>query len=72
MMNTPVRVGQKVQFDPWDDIKGIGIKDVCSTVTGKIVAVYPAHKWFSVVYGNHRLRTSFKFSDIGNEVVILG
>lgn len=72
MMNTPVKVGQKVQFDPWNDLKGLGIKEVRSAVTGKVVAVYPAHMWFSVVYGKHRLRTSFKFCDIGDGVIVLG
>lgn len=67
-----VSVGQKAQFDPWDDIKGFGANEFRTTVTGTVVAVYPKHQWFSVVYGVHKLRTSFKFCDIGDGVELLG
>lgn len=67
-----VAVGQKVQFDPFDDIRGFASGDVRAIVTGTVVAVYPAHRWFSVVYGVHNLRTSFKFCDIGDGVEVLG
>lgn len=69
---TFVSVGQKVQFDPWDDLKGIGIKEVRKTVTGTILAVYTKHQWFLVEYGIHKMRTGFKFCDIGDGVKILG
>lgn len=67
-----VAVGQKVQFDPFADDKGFGIGEVRGNTTGTVIAVYPAHKWFSVVYGKHKTRTSFKFCDIGRRVKILG
>lgn len=69
---TFVSAGQKVQFNPWDDIKGVGNNDFCTTVTGTVLAIYPKHQWFSVVYGLHKLRTSFKFCDIGDGVKIIG
>lgn len=67
-----VAVGQKVQFDPFGGSKGTGIDDVRAIATGTVIAVYPAHKWFSVVYGKHKVRTSFKSCDIGKRVKILG
>lgn len=70
--NQRVAVGQKVQFDPFEGSKGTGIDDVRAIATGTVIAVYPAHKWFSVVYGKHKVRTSFKFCDIGKRVKILG
>lgn len=67
-----VAVGQKVQFDPFECIRGFASGDVRAIVTGTVVAVYPAHRWFSVVYVVHKLRTSFKFCDIGDGVEVLG
>lgn len=73
MMNKAlVAVGQKAQFDPWDGISGTGVKEFRKVVTGTVIAVYPEHKWFSVVYGVHKLRTSFKFCDIGDGVKVFG
>lgn len=73
MMNkAPVSVGQKVQFDPFNGIRGPASSEVRKIVTGTVIAVYPEHKWFSVVYGVHKLRTSFKFCDIGDGVKVLG
>lgn len=69
---TFVSVGQKVQFDPFNGIRGPASSEVRKIVTGPVIAVYPEHKWFSVVYGVHKLRTSFKFCDIGDGVKVLG
>ena len=69
---TFVSVGQKVQFDPFNGIRGPASSEVRKIVTGTVIAVYPEHKWFSVVYGVHKLRTSFKFCDIGDGVNVLG
>lgn len=69
---TFVSVGQKVQFDPFNGIRGPASSEVRKIVTGTVIAVYPEHKWFSVVYGVHKLRTSFKFCDIEDGVNVLG
>lgn len=69
---TIISIGQKVQFDPWEDIKGIGIKEVRKIVTGTVIAIYPKHQWFLVEYGEHKVRTGFKFCDIGDGVNVLG
>jgi hypothetical protein len=66
-----MRVGQKVRFDPFEGIKFADVTALRGGVTGKIVAIYPKHKWFSVEYGNKQ-RTSFKFSDVGSVVTLIG
>lgn len=73
MTKLPVAVCRKVQFDPFNGIRGPASSDVRKTVTGTVIAVYPAHKWFSVSYGRkYKVRTSFKFCDIGDGVEVLG
>lgn len=68
-----VAVGEKVQFDPFESITGFSSEDCKGNiVTGTIVMVNYAHKWFSVEYGNPKMRTSFKFCDIGEAVKICG
>lgn len=66
-----IEVGQKVRFDPFATIQGFGSEDNKGNfVIGTVVMVNEPHKWFSVKYG--KMRTSFKFSDIGEEVTICG
>lgn len=67
-----VVVGQKVRFDPFEDIQGFGVQEHRHEVTGKVVMVHYAHKWFSVEYGQHKQLTSFHFSDIGKQVKVCG
>ena len=63
-----IRTGMKVRFDPFLTIIGFGVDEMRHDVVGTVVAVYYEHKWFSVQYG--KLRTSFKFCDIGDTVHI--
>ena len=68
-----IQVGQKVRFDPYKNMKGFGVELVRGVkVTGTVVLINEHHKWFSVEYGNPKLRTSFKFSEIGSAVKICG
>lgn len=68
-----VEVGQKVWFDPFEVLTGFSSEDHKGTiVTGTVVLVNEEHKWFSVEYGNPKMRTSFKFCDIGKAVKICG
>lgn len=68
-----VEIGQKVRFDPFEQIVGFGAEDNRGkTVTGTVVLVNEEHKWFSVEYGNPKMRTSFKFCDIGKAVTVCG
>ena len=64
-----IRVGQRVKFDPTIDWYGCGDPSNRITVTGTVVMVNHKHEWFSVQYGD--FRTSFKFSQIGQEVKVL-
>ena len=66
-----MRVGQKVRFDPFEGARFADVTALRAKVTGTIVAIYPKHQWFSVEYGNKQ-RTSFKFSDIGSVVSLIG
>lgn len=67
-----VAVGQKVRFDPFACTVGIDIGYSRCEVTVRIVEVNDKHKWFSVEYGDPKMRTSFKFCDIGQAVKIVG
>lgn len=68
-----VKVGQKVRFDPFEEITGFGSNDNRGKyVTGTVVMVNEPHKWFLVEYGDPKARTSFKFCDIGERVRIVG
>lgn len=64
-----IKPGQKVRFDPTHYMTGFGISDYRCKVTGTVVMVNHDHRWFSVQYG--KLRTSFMFSQIGEDVKIL-
>ena len=66
-------VGDKVKFDPFIEFTGFGSdRHRGEIVTGTVVMVNYEHKWFSVEYGNPKLRTSFNFVDIGKEVKVCG
>ena len=67
-----VTVGEKVLFDPFAFTVGIDIGFSRGEVTGEIVEVHYEHKWFSVEYGEPKMRTSFNFCDIGSVVKIVG
>lgn len=71
-----VKVGQKVQFDPSRDIKGFASKDTKGVVvTGTVVYVNEPHQWFTAEYktaSGVKLRTAFKFCDIGKAVTVCG
>lgn len=59
-------LGRVAIFDPFQDDKG---KELSKKERGTIDYVNLKHSWFSVKYG--KLRTSFKFSEIGKKVKIL-
>ena len=72
MAKKRIAPGRKVQFDPFETAVGYGIDAIRGLVTGTIVKVYPEHQWFSVVYGEDKQRTSFKFCDVGERVKFVG
>jgi hypothetical protein len=70
-----VVVGDKVRFDPFYEITGFGSSDNRGKVVkGTVVFVHYEHKWFSVEYDcdGVKQRTSFKFSQLGEDVKICG
>lgn len=72
MAKNVINEGQKVRFDPFANVVGLGVDACRGEVVGTVVKVYREHKWFSVVYGNPKLRTSFNFADIGKTVFEVG
>ena len=64
-----VKVGQKARFAPLAYVQSFGSNDCRGKyVTGTVVYVNEQNQWFSVEYNNPKLRTSFKFSQIGTDV----
>ena len=68
MQKTTVELGQKVYFDPFQDVANVyGAEHLRgSVVEGTVDSINRKARWFSVVYG--KLRTSFFFGDIGKLV----
>lgn len=70
-----VVVGDTVRFDPLEFITGFASEDSKGKlVTGTVVFVNYAHKWFSIEYdsGGVKQRTSFLFCQIGKDVKACG
>lgn len=68
-----ITIDDNVVFDPFKEITGFASEDNRGKmVAGKVVSVNYEHKWFSVEYGCPAMRTSFKFSQIGKDVLICG
>ena len=70
-----VEVGQKVRFDPFKEVTGFAsIDNRGKIVTGTVVFVNHSNRWFLVEYesGGNKLRTSFMFSQLGEDVTICG
>lgn len=63
-----VRLGQKVEFDALFCVK-TSIERVEAPTVGTVVYINKRHNWFSVQYGENQ-RTSFKFTEIGQNVTI--
>lgn len=67
-----ITVDQQVRFDAFADMKQ-GIEKIRHMVTGTVYEVNYEHKVFHVVYnsGSTKMRTSFKFCDIGTKVRVV-
>ena len=63
-----IKLGQKVRFDPLEGMLFYGADSFRTTVTGVITAIYKAHRWFLVEYGEKKIRMAFKFDDVGETV----
>lgn len=70
-----ITIDDKVQFDPFKDVTGFASEDNRGKmVKGTVVLVNYGNKWFSVEYecGGEKQRISFKFSQIGKDVLVCG
>ena len=63
-----VNVGQRVRFDALAACKN-SIEKVKADTLGTVDYINERHNWFSVHYGENQ-RTSFKFSEIGQNVYL--
>ena len=66
-----VELGQKVRFDPFAWDRCPDVTSLRCEVTGTVTAIYPKQGWFSVEYGNNQ-RTSFRFTEVGSVVKLIG
>ena len=70
-----ITVGTKVQFEPFIEATGFASGDCRHRkATGTVIYVNEENRWFSVEYvsGGAKLRTSFNFSQIGEDVKVCG
>ena len=60
-----IALGSKVEFKPLELDNTL--------VTGKVVAIHKAHRWFTVEYGDETnpVKVSFNFHDIGDAVTLV-
>lgn len=69
-----IEIGQEVIFNPIRDTSCFGGRTYFNDirVTGVITEIHASHSWFMVEYGTeYRIRTCFKFNDIGESVVLV-
>lgn len=70
-----ITVGTKVQFEPFIEATGFASGDYKGRVAdGTVIYVNEENRWFSGEYisGGAKLRTSFNFSQIGEDVKVCG
>lgn len=69
-----IKLGDKVRFDCLKDIKIRGTACGQEYVTGTVIEVHEDRNWFAVEYclgeDDTKLRTSFHFADLGENVVL--
>lgn len=70
-----IKVGQKVEINPFKDIRAAaGLGPINETVEGIVHFVHPTNRWFNVKYGSEggeRL-IGYKFDDIDKTVKLIG
>lgn len=66
-----IKLGQKVQFNPFEGTKVLGSMANNYTVIGEVTYIHEENQWFQITYGKHNLRRCYKFSDIGADVQII-
>lgn len=68
-----IKVGQRVQFNPFHGIRQYGFNTISDVVEGVVNYVNPTHCWFNVAYdgGAGKQLLGFKFDDIDKNVKII-
>lgn len=69
-----VKIGQKVEFNPFLGINIRGLADCNDLQTGMVHFVHRTHRWFNVEYTDNDGYTrllGFKFDDIGKNVRVI-
>lgn len=64
-----IEVGQKVKYDPFKAMSYSGVCEIRKTVVGVVIYVNHKRRWFTVE--NDGIRTTFRFTDIGQDVRIV-
>ena len=61
-----IKLGQKVRFNPYEDMRGYGVGLIRGDLTGTVILVHPSHRYFIAEYGDGeaKFKTSFKFNDV--------
>lgn len=67
-----VKIGQKVRFNPLEDVQLSGLVDRREIKEGIVKYINSKHRWFSVEYdgGAGLQRISFDYTDLGRKVHI--
>ena len=68
-----IKVGQKVEFNPFEGMRAYGATAIDVDVTGKVIYINEPHNWFEVEYKSleGKQKTSFKFDEIGKAVRLI-
>ena len=68
-----IKVGQRVQFNPFKDIRQNGFGNTSDIVEGIVHFVHPTHGWFNIEYdgGAGMQLLGFRFDDIDKAVKII-
>lgn len=67
-----IKLGDKIKFTSLKDTKILGMRDWANEYVGRIIYINNKHRWFLVEYdigSGLKLRTSFKFHDLGGDAV---
>ena len=65
-----IKVGQQVKFNPFAGNHSAGDIASFNNTVGTVKYVNSTHRWFSVEWGDPKMRISFDFNDIGKAVKV--
>lgn len=71
MSQNIIKLGQKVKFNPFEGTKVLGSMNDNAEVIGEITYINEENQWFQITYGTNKLRRCYKFTDVGNDVIVI-